>query len=86
VGSASSPSASASSAPAGRSWRPERVGPAEIVVVLTKTTDTEAALAGLDHVRDAVRLAVSLQNGVEKDGVLASLRQSVARLDISTPA
>lgn len=52
-------------------WRPERVGPAEIVVVLTKTIDTEAALAGLDQVCDSVRLAVSLQNGVEKDSVLA---------------
>jgi 2-dehydropantoate 2-reductase len=53
-------------------WRPERVHPASTVIVLTKTTDTEAALAGLEHLRDHVDLAVSLQNGVEKDDVLAS--------------
>jgi 2-dehydropantoate 2-reductase len=52
-------------------WRPERIEPAETVIVLTKTPDTEAALAGLDHVRDHVRLAVSFQNGIEKDDVLA---------------
>lgn len=52
-------------------WRPERIEPAETVVVLTKAPDTEAALAGLGHVRETVTLAVSLQNGVEKDDVLA---------------
>jgi 2-dehydropantoate 2-reductase len=52
-------------------WRPEHVEPAETVIVLTKAPDTEAALAGLDRVRDGVALAVSLQNGVEKDDVLA---------------
>jgi 2-dehydropantoate 2-reductase len=41
------------------------------VIVLTKAPDTEAALAPLAHVRDGVELAVSLQNGVEKDDVLA---------------
>jgi 2-dehydropantoate 2-reductase len=51
-------------------WRPERIGPAEIAIVLTKSPDTERALAGLDHVRGDVRLAVSLQNSVEKDEVL----------------
>lgn len=52
-------------------WRPERAEPADAVIVLTKTPDTEAALAPLAHVRDALELAVSLQNGVEKDEVLA---------------
>ncbi|HET9937376.1 MAG TPA: 2-dehydropantoate 2-reductase [Gaiella sp.] len=51
-------------------WRPERVEPAPTVIVLTKAPDTEAALAGLDHVREGIELAVSLQNGVEKDDVL----------------
>jgi 2-dehydropantoate 2-reductase len=51
-------------------WRPERIEPAEIAIVLTKTFDTAAALAALDHVRDQVRLAVSLQNSVEKDELL----------------
>ena len=53
-------------------WRPERIEPADIVVVLTKTPDTEPALAALPQVRDDVRLAVSLQNGVEKNTVLAA--------------
>jgi 2-dehydropantoate 2-reductase len=52
-------------------WRPERVEPATTVIVLTKAPDTEAALAGLGHVREGIELAVSLQNGVEKDDVLA---------------
>ena len=52
-------------------WRPDRVEPAATVIVLTKAPDTEAALAGLEHVRGGVELAVSLQNGVEKDDVLA---------------
>jgi 2-dehydropantoate 2-reductase len=51
-------------------WRPERIEPAEIAIVLTQAPDTVAALEGLDHVRDALRLAVSLQNSVEKDEVL----------------
>jgi 2-dehydropantoate 2-reductase len=58
-------------APVRAEWRPERIEPADAVVVLTKAPDTEAALGGLDHVREGVRLAVSLQNGVEKDDVLA---------------
>ena len=52
-------------------WRPERIEPAEIVVLLTKTPDTTSALASLAHVRDAVRIAVSFQNGVAKDDELA---------------
>ena len=51
-------------------WRPERIEPAEIVIVLTQAPDTVAALDGLRHVRSALRLAVSLQNSVEKDDVL----------------
>jgi 2-dehydropantoate 2-reductase len=52
-------------------WRPERIEPAEIVVLLTKTPDTASALTSLAHVRHAVRIAVSFQNGVAKDDELA---------------
>src|SRR3712207_2575087 len=31
-------------------WRPERIEPVDLAIVLTKSHDTEAALAGLDHV------------------------------------
>ena len=58
-------------APLRAEWRPELVGPADVVIVLTKTPDTEQSLAGLGHLRDGVRLAVSLQNGVEKDAAVA---------------
>jgi len=51
-------------------WRPARIEPAETVIVLTKTPDTEATLEGLDHVREGLRLALSLQNSVEKDDVM----------------
>ena len=51
-------------------WRPEWIEPAEIAIVLTQAPDTREALAGLDHVRDGLRVAVSLQNSVEKDDVL----------------
>jgi 2-dehydropantoate 2-reductase len=51
-------------------WRPERIEPAEIAIVLTQAPDTATALEGLGHVRDGLRLAVSLQNSVEKDDVL----------------
>ena len=53
-------------------WRPERIEPAEIVVLLTKTPDTAAALAGLPQLRDDVRLAVSFQNGVAKNDELGA--------------
>lgn len=53
-------------------WRPADVAPADVVVVLTKAHDTEAALAALEHVRDGMRVAVSLQNGVAKDAALAA--------------
>src|SRR5438094_4131837 len=58
-------------APVRAEWRPERVEPAEIVILLTKTTDSREALESVAHVRDAVRVAVSMQNGVEKDEELA---------------
>ena len=58
-------------APVRAEWRPDRVEPADVVIVLTKTGDTAAALVGLDQVSESVRLAVSLQNGVEKDELLA---------------
>lgn len=51
---------------------PERVEPADVVIVLVKTQDTAAALAELGHVAGSVRLAVSLQNGIDEDGLLAS--------------
>lgn len=53
-------------------WRPERIEPADTVIVMTKSHDTARALAGLAHLRDAVELAVSFQNGIEKDRLLAS--------------
>lgn len=53
-------------------WRPAEVEPAEIVVLLTKTVDSVSALAPLAHVAGAVRAAISLQNGVEKDAELAA--------------
>lgn len=53
-------------------WRPELIEPAEIVILLTKTPDTRAALESLDHLRDDVRLAVSFQNGVSKNEELAA--------------
>jgi len=53
-------------------WRPERIEPAEIVILLTKTLDTATALAGLPQVRDTVRIAASFQNGVAKDDELAA--------------
>ncbi len=52
-------------------WRPERVEPAEIVVLLTKTVDTRSALDPIAHVAGDVVVAISLQNGVEKDDDLA---------------
>jgi 2-dehydropantoate 2-reductase len=48
-------------------WRPDRIGPAELAIVMTKTFDTAAALAELDHLRGDVAVAVSFQNSVEKD-------------------
>ncbi|MBM3678887.1 MAG: ketopantoate reductase family protein [Actinobacteria bacterium] len=59
-------------APVRAEWRPERIEPAEIVVLLTKTVDSAVALEPLAHVVSEVRIAVSLQNGVAKDGELAA--------------
>jgi 2-dehydropantoate 2-reductase len=59
-------------APLRATAEPARVEPAEIVVLLTQCQDTESALRGLDHVRDGVRLAVSLQNGGGKNEWLAA--------------
>jgi len=52
-------------------WRAEAVGEHEVVVLLTKSHDSRAALAALEHVRGNVQVAVSLQNGVQKDRILA---------------
>ncbi len=52
-------------------WRPERIEPADTVIVMTKSHDTARALSELDHLRDAVDVAVSFQNGIEKDRLLA---------------
>ena len=59
-------------APVRAEWRPERIEPAEIVVLLTKTVDSAAALEPLGGIAGAVRVAVSLQNGVEKDAELGA--------------
>jgi 2-dehydropantoate 2-reductase len=50
--------------------RPDEVEPAELVILLTKSQDARSALGSLGHVRDSVEVAVSLQNGVEKDEIL----------------
>src|SRR5579884_930237 len=52
-------------------WRPERIEPADTVIVMTKSHDTAPALAELRHVVEAVEVAVSFQNGIEKDRLLA---------------
>jgi 2-dehydropantoate 2-reductase len=52
-------------------WRPELIEPADTVVLMTKSHDTVQALASLDHIAPDVQLAVSFQNGVEKDRLLA---------------
>ena len=51
-------------------WRPERVQPADTVLLMTKSHDTLAALADLGRVAAEVEVAVSFQNGVEKDRLL----------------
>ncbi len=52
-------------------WRPERIEPADTVIVMTKSHDTAGALAELTQLATAVELAVSFQNGIEKDRLLA---------------
>jgi 2-dehydropantoate 2-reductase len=51
--------------------RPERIEPAEVAILLTKGHDSLAALESVRHLLDQLRVAVSLQNGVRKDRVLA---------------
>lgn len=51
-------------------WRPELVEPADLVVLATKTPATRRALEDVAHVRDGLSLALSLQNGIEKDDAL----------------
>jgi 2-dehydropantoate 2-reductase len=58
-------------APLTATWEPSAIEPAEVVIVMTKSHDTEAALSALGHIRDRVEVAVSFQNGVEKDRLLA---------------
>jgi 2-dehydropantoate 2-reductase len=52
--------------------RPERIEPAEIAILLTKGHDSQAALDSLPQLPPALRAAVSLQNGILKDRVLAA--------------
>lgn len=52
-------------------WRPVDVEPAEIVIMMAKTPDTLGALAGLDHLLPALRVALSWQNGLSKADILA---------------
>jgi 2-dehydropantoate 2-reductase len=59
-------------APLRAEWRPDRVEPVHTLVLLTKSHDTEGALADLRHLLGDLELAVSLQNGVEKDQLLSA--------------
>lgn len=52
-------------------WRPELIEPADTIVLMTKSHDTVQALESLDHIASEVEAAVSFQNGVEKDRLLA---------------
>jgi 2-dehydropantoate 2-reductase len=52
-------------------WRPDRIEPADTVIVMTKSHDSARALSELSHLVDSVELAVSFQNGIEKDRLLA---------------
>ena len=53
-------------------WRPERIEQVDTLVLLAKSHDTRAVLAGLGHLLDGLEQAVSLQNGVEKDELLGA--------------
>jgi 2-dehydropantoate 2-reductase len=55
-------------APLRAAWRPADIEPAELAILLCKSYDSGAALGRLGHVGE---VAVSFQNGVEKDAVLA---------------
>ncbi len=50
---------------------PSAIQPGEIVIVLAKTPQTRQLLEQARHLADDVRLAVSLQNGLEKNAELA---------------
>jgi 2-dehydropantoate 2-reductase len=52
-------------------WRPEDVTPVDTVLLMTKAHDTLTALAEFEHLISGVELAVSFQNGIEKDRHLA---------------
>jgi 2-dehydropantoate 2-reductase len=52
-------------------WRGEEIEPVDIAILMTKTPDSGAALAALHHLRATVDTAVSWQNGLAKDTVLA---------------
>ena len=52
-------------------WRPERIEPADTVIVMTKSHDTARALAELPQLVDGIEVAASFQNGIEKDRLLA---------------
>ncbi len=47
-------------------------GEVDYLVVTVKRTDTQSALAGADPVRERVRCALSLQNGIDQDEPLAA--------------
>jgi 2-dehydropantoate 2-reductase len=45
----------------------------DLLILTVKTFHTESALASVAHLKDRVRYALSIQNGVEKDGHLIHL-------------
>ena len=53
-------------------WRPDRIEPVDTLILLSKSHDTAELLAALGHLLDELELAVSLQNGVEKDELLTA--------------
>lgn len=52
-------------------WKPSEIEPADVIMVFTKTFDTVSALNSIRHVRSSMKMALSLQNGVYKDDLLA---------------
>jgi 2-dehydropantoate 2-reductase len=51
---------------------PEEAGPADLIVVAVKLWDSESAAQAIRPIVGAQTIAVSLQNGVDKDEVLAA--------------
>ncbi len=47
-------------------------GPIDALILCVKARDTEAVLSGADALRDETRLALSLQNSVDKDDALCA--------------